>query len=97
MTEPTYYAQPVPVYVVGPPRPPMSGLAVTGFVFSLLWGFGFLSPIGLAFSLLALAQIKRTGMRGSALAGWGVALGILGTLWLAFWIASFFVGQSSGQ
>jgi hypothetical protein len=89
------YPQPVPVYVVAPAKPPMSGLAVAGFVFSLLWGFGFLSPIGLALSLLAIGQIKRNpGMRGSTLAGWGIALGALGTLWLAFWVASFIVGSA---
>lgn len=90
----TYQQQPV-YYVPVQPRPPMSGLAVAGFTFSLLWGFGFLSPIGLALSLLAVAQIKRTGMRGSALAGWGIALGVLGTLWLAFWAISYVVGSNT--
>lgn len=91
MSDPTgYYQQPVPVYVIAQPRPPMCGLAVAGFVCSLVWALGFLSPIGLALSLLAVAQIKRNpGMRGSALAGWGIALGFLGTLWLAMWIYGF--------
>lgn len=85
-----YPQQPVPVYVVPAQRPPMSGLAVAGFVCSLVWGFGFLSPIGLALSFLALAQIKRNpGMRGSALAGWGIALGILGCIWLGMWLYGF--------
>jgi hypothetical protein len=85
-----YPQQPMPVYVIAPPKPPMSGLAVAGFVFSLVWAFGFLSPIGLALSFLAVAQIKRNpGMRGSALAGWGIALGFLGTLWLGMWIYGF--------
>ena len=86
---------PQPVYYVAPPRPPMSGLAVAGFVFSLVWGFGFLSPIGLALSAFAVAQIKRNpGMRGSALAGWGIALGILGCIWLGMWIYGFAVAGS---
>lgn len=89
MADPSYYPVPQPVYLVAPPpRAPMSGLAVTGFVFSLAWGFGFLSPIGLALSLLAVAEIKRTGKRGSALAGWGIALGVLGTIWLVTWFVA---------
>lgn len=79
-----------PVYYAPVPKPPMCGLAVAGFVFSLAWGFGFLSPIGLALSLLAVAQIKRNpGMRGSGLAGWGIALGVLGCIWLGMWIYAF--------
>lgn len=84
-----YPQQPVPVYVLAQPKPPMSGLAVAGFVFSLVWAFGFLSPIGLVLSFLAIGQIKRNpGMRGSALAGWGIALGILGTGWLIMWLVA---------
>lgn len=90
-----YPQQPVPVYVLAQPKPPMSGLAVAGFVCSLVWALGFLSPIGLALSLLAVAQIKRNpGMRGSALAGWGIALGVLGCIWLGSWIYGFASGGS---
>lgn len=90
MTEPTYYPpqQPAPAYVVRPPQPPTSTWAIAGFICSLLWGFGFLSPIGLVLSAIGLRDIKRTGKRGSGLAGWGLALGIVGTIWLATFIGS---------
>jgi hypothetical protein len=79
---------PQPVYVVRPPAPPWSATAVTGFVLSLLWGFGFLSPFGLALSLWGLRDVHRTGQRGQALAAWGVALGAVGTIWLAVFIGT---------
>lgn len=85
MSEPTYYPQ--PVYLAAPPQPPRSGLAITGFVLSLVWALGFLSPIGLGLSIAGLLQIQRhPGMRGTAFAVWGIALGGLGTFGLALWI-----------
>lgn len=63
-------------------RPPMSGLAIAGFVVSLLWGFGFLSPIGLALSLFGLKETNRGRKRGFGLAIAGTVLGALGTIGL---------------
>lgn len=94
MAEPVHYPQ--PVYVAVAPKPPMSGLAVAGFVTSLVWAFGFLSPIGLVLSALAIGQIKRNpGMRGSTLAGWGIALGIIGSIWLVMWLVA--IGNNVGS
>lgn len=63
-----------------PPAPPMSGLAVTGFVFSLVWGLGITAGIGLVLSAAALVTMRDGTRRGTGLAIAGVILGIVGTL-----------------
>lgn len=94
MAYPQQYPQ--PVYVVRPPLPPYSALAVAGFVLSLVWAFGFLSPFGLALSIAGLHDASRTGKRGGPLAAWGIGLGIVGTLWLSLWVASWIGVLSDG-
>ena len=85
----TYWqGQPQPVYVVRPALPPMSGMAVGGFVVSLLWGFGFLSPIGLGLSIAGYRQTQR-GSRGAGLAIAGMILGGLGTAFLVSFLATW--------
>src|SRR5437773_6109506 len=70
------YPPPVQQFIVAPP--PTNGLGVAGFVTSLIGVVtcGFLSPIGLLFSLVGLTRRPR----GLAIAG--TVLGALGSLWL---------------
>jgi len=85
---PTYHV----VQHVVAPRPPASALAITGFIFSLIWGCGVLSVVGLILSLMGLSDTRygRKGGRGLAIAG--VVLGAIGSAYFAFfgiaWIAS---------
>lgn len=74
---PQYRPHPYPA-----PVAPYSGLAIAGFVTSLLWGFGFLSPVGLVLSLAALRDTQRGRKRGFGLAVAGVVIGALGTIGL---------------
>lgn len=88
---------PQPVYFVQPVRPvlpPYSGLAIAGFVTSLVWGFGFLSPIGLGLSIAGYRQASR-GRRGSGLAVAGIILGALGTVGLIVFIGTGIASWSS--
>lgn len=71
-----------------PTAAPWSGLAIAGFVTSLVWGFGFLSPIGLVLSVLALRDTQRNRKRGFGLAVAGTVLGVLGTIGLAVFIGT---------
>jgi len=85
---PPYPQQPV-MY-----RPtPYSGAAVAGFVISLLGmlaTFGLLSPIGAVVSGIGLADTSNPAIkRGRGLAGWGLGLGILGSLWLVLFGLAF--------
>ncbi|QCB93297.1 DUF4190 domain-containing protein [Cellulomonas shaoxiangyii] len=84
--------RPAPVYY----RPvPFSGLAIAGFVLSLLWGFGFLSLIGAALAAAGIRETKRTGKRGRGLAEWGLGLGILGSLWLVYLVGTWVIGTTT--
>jgi hypothetical protein len=78
--------------VYGPPAQPTNGLAVTGFVLSLV-GFipyiGLLSAIGgIIFSLIGMSQTKRTGQGGRGLAIAGVCIsGVI----LAFYVIALII------
>ncbi|MFJ1783620.1 DUF4190 domain-containing protein [Streptomyces anulatus] len=57
---------------VGAPQPPLSGLAVTSLVLSLLV---CLAPVGLILGIVALVRIPGSGRRGKGLAIAGTAVG----------------------
>lgn len=73
MTQQPYYPAPYAPQV----RQPTSGLAVTGFVLTLLWFGGFGTLLGLLLSFIALSEIKRTGKNGRGLAVAGIVIGLL--------------------
>ena len=76
-----------PVLVV--PARPTSGLAVAGFVLSLLW----ISPVALVLCLVALKRTSRGEQGGHGLAVAGVVIGGLGSLvWLAGIVQAVAVG-----
>jgi len=73
------------------PPPPSNGLGIAGFIVSLVGLFtgGILSPLGLLLSFIALFRRPR----GFATAGF--IIGLLGSLFLAAWLAFFgFLGFS---
>lgn len=69
------------------PAPPTNGLAIAGFVTSLVC----LSPVGLVLSIVALNQIKKSPLPqgGSGLAIAGLVLGGIPTLLFVFMLVSF--------
>ncbi|MEU3468850.1 DUF4190 domain-containing protein [Streptomyces sp. NPDC006687] len=68
----------------GPPAPP----ALNGFALaSLLVGLLCLPPLGVVFALVALAQIRRRGERGRALAFTGLAVSLATTAVLLYGVA----------
>ena len=77
--ETAYYAPPVT-------SRPTSGLAVAGFICSLLWGFGLLSLAGVILSGIAW-QPTKTGQKGGY--GFAVAGVIIGTLGLVVFAVLF--------
>lgn len=84
--------QPPPVHYA-PSRQPSSAAASAGFAFSLLWGFGALSLIGIALGVVGLVETRRGRRRGQALAILAVLFGIAGaafgafllSVWLGWW------------
>lgn len=70
-----YYQQP-------PPVRPTSGAAVTGFILTILWGFGIFSLIGLILCFSALSDTKSGRRGGHGLAIAGIVIGIIGVLGL---------------
>lgn len=74
---------------VAPPKPPVSGLAVAGFVFSLLFGCGILSVIGLGLSVAGLVVTRDGKYGGRGLATAGVTLGALGTVFGVAWLITW--------
>lgn len=83
----TQHMPPAQYQPIAPPKQ-TSGLAVAGFVCSLLWGFGFLSLIGLVLSLLAMRETNKGRKGGHGLAIAGVVLGALGVIGLAVFIGT---------
>lgn len=75
-------------HALTPQKRPMSGLAVAGFVCSLLWGFGVLSVVGLALSIAALTDTKKGRSSGRGLAVAGVILGLIGVVNLAVFLVT---------
>jgi hypothetical protein len=73
-----------------PPQPPLvrptSGLAVTGFICSLLWGFGVLSLLAVVLCGIAMRDTGRGTMGGHGLAVAGLVLGLLGSISLLFFV-----------
>jgi len=65
-----------------PPGPPgqgaTNGLAIAALVCGILWGFGVLSLLAVAFGIVALRQISQRGGGGRGLAIAGTVLGGLG-------------------
>ena len=79
--------QPAPVYMVQAPRRPTNGVAIAGFVLSLVaLGLLILAPfvafIGLIFSLVGFNESRRTGA-GRSLAIWGICLSAIPLLYVA--------------
>lgn len=98
------YPQPaIPVYYIpvaawpqpGPARPPLSALAVAGFILSLLWGAGFLAPIGLGLSIFGLREARSGEKRGEGLALAGVILGAIGSVVFIFLLIAFLTPDSA--
>lgn len=83
------------VYYVQVPAKPWSGAAITGFVLSLLWGFGVLSLFGAVVAGIGIADTSGGAKRGRALAWWGLALGLLGAIGLVWMFAAGIVGAFS--
>jgi len=83
-----YAQQPHPLYAYPPPyvqpRPPMSAVAVVSLVFGLIGIFTFWLIVPPVVALLTgafgLWEIRKHGERGSFSAGFGMFLGIVGTL-----------------
>ena len=69
--QPAYYAAPVATR-------PTSGLAVAGFICSLLWGFGILSLAGVILCGIAWQRTKTGEQGGHGLAVAGVIIGAVG-------------------
>lgn len=85
-------------YVLVPapaPKPPVSGLAVTGFVFSLLFGCGILSAVGLVLSLAGLRATKDGRLSGRGLAIAGVVIGAVGAAFGLLWVVGWIVDSNS--
>lgn len=77
-----------PVYYPATMTRPTSGLAIAGFICSLLWGFGILSLIGLTLSIAGIRETQRGGKRGFGLAVAGTVIGALGVIGLAVFIGT---------
>lgn len=73
-----------------------SGLAIAGFIFSLLWMFGLGSLLAVILSVAARRKIRNSMgvQKGESLAVAGLIIGILGLVGLAFLIL-FGMGLSS--
>lgn len=71
---------------VPPPVASTNTMAILSLVFAFV-----LSPLGVAFGLVAKSQIHRTGERGDGLATAGILTGTVITvfwaLWLLVWVA----------
>lgn len=76
------------------PKPPTNGLAIAGFVVSLVCG----GPVGFVLSLVALNQISKspTPQGGKGLAIAGAIIGGLSSLYLIFAVGAFFNAFTSG-
>ncbi len=74
-------------------RPPMSAMAIVGFVFGIL-GFescAILSIPGLILSIIAFNQIKKGGYRGKSFALAGIITSAISLgLWVILW--AFYIG-----
>lgn len=81
------YQQPTVYYA--PNKPPSSAAATAGFVFSLLWGFGLLSLIGIALGIVGLVETRGGRRRGQALAVLAVIFGIPGVIVAGVFVATW--------
>lgn len=81
-------------YQAPPEQRPFSGMAITGFVFSLLWLGGLGSLAAVAVCGVALKRAKTRGQNGRGLAVAGLILGILGLL-ASIWLLVVLVGLGS--
>jgi hypothetical protein len=93
---PQQYPPQQPPYVIAA-RPPYDGLAITSFIFGLLW-FGWLGSIlAVIFGHIALRNIRRTHASGRGLAIAGLILGYIGLFTLALVILLGIIGAVSGS
>ncbi|MGN6695922.1 MAG: DUF4190 domain-containing protein [Aquihabitans sp.] len=85
--------QALPVYAQGP----TNGLAIAGFVLSLVPLCGIGSVLAVVFSSIALRQIKESNgwQRGRGLAIAGLVLGITGLVFIALYVVLAIVATSS--
>ena len=79
-----------PTYVYAAPQPPTTtnGMSVASLVLGLVWLAGVGSILAIIFGSVARKQIRANGGRqtGRGMAGWGIALGIIGLVGAALWV-----------
>lgn len=91
MTEMTYRN-----YMAPPEHRQFSGMAITGFVFSLLWLGGLGSLLAVVVCGVAMKRTKTRGQNGRGLAAAGLILGIVGLL-ASIWLVIVLVGLGSAM
>lgn len=72
----------------------VNGLAVAGFVLSLLWLGGLGAVLAVIFTAIALRQVRARNQSGQGLAIAGLVIGIVGIVGAGILWATFFVGQN---
>ncbi len=76
---------------------PTSTYAIAGFILTVLWGFGFLSLVGLFFCAHAWRTETGKGLKGGhGFSVAGVIIGTPGTLLLVLWFLGWVSSQFSG-
>lgn len=83
-------------YMAPPEHRQFSGLAITGFVFSLLWVGGLGSLAAVVICGIAMKRTKSRGQNGRGLAVAGLILGVLGLL-ASMWLILVLVGLGSAM
>jgi hypothetical protein len=83
-------------YMAPPEHRQFSGMAITGFVFSLLWLGGFGSLAAVVVCGIAMKRAKTRGQNGRGLAVAGLILGVLGLL-ASIWLVLVLVGLGSAM
>lgn len=81
-------------YMAPPEHRQFSGMAITGFVFSLLWLGGLGSLVAVVVCGVAMKRTKTRGQNGRGLAVAGLILGVLGLL-ASIWLVVVLVGLGS--
>lgn len=80
------------VMTVGTPHPvPVSGMAITAFIFSLLWLGGVGAIVGLVLGYSSRASVRAGYTFGEGFAVAAIVLGWIGVVALAFWIVYFWI------
>ena len=93
---PQQYPPPQPPYVVAA-RPPYDGLAITSFIFGVLWLSWLGSIVAVILGHIALRNIRRTHASGRGLAIAGLILGYVGLSLLVLFIVFAIIGAVTGS